>query len=517
MARFHLKDDGTPGVCSAKPGNCPKTEEDGSPSPHFESKEAAQEYFEKSMEGDAVSKPEKKVEYSFLKDFKEREENFNRDFEGVPNRFYNADLRGKGIKKSLIEEDAIKIEIAMRALQEMGQSYRVFGSVSSVELSKRFFQAMSAPSDMNASEEEIKEVADSLGADSVVELSKDYVTKTGAKSRAFLIGFKNNEGEEKFVIAIDKAKSNLSEYRFRYSATPPEMRGAHKFTMTDIRSLMGAGRVLRKTGDNPLRSIVTKDYYSRDAEEYKRNRSEMAIASVVTLRKLEEAQREGRDFKNQKRFVRDANGKVATVWEDKKNQSETHKELSRNSSLNRSFSKIEIDNDVDPDEFKDFENGFNEVKDKLPRIPNGRQPELRIRKLGKHNGAGSVVHGLYNPVRNAIAVDVRNSAATIHEMGHYYDLAVKGNSSLSLKARPLMGRYSKNLSVLDDKHREYLSTPTEVYARAFELYAHERLGVNNRLLNPDKFNEDSESFGPFFKDPSLKKDFFSFFDESFKD
>lgn len=40
MARYHIKRDGTPGICRAKPGNCPY----GKDSPHFESIEATQSF-----------------------------------------------------------------------------------------------------------------------------------------------------------------------------------------------------------------------------------------------------------------------------------------------------------------------------------------------------------------------------------------------------------------------------------------------------------------------------------------
>lgn len=43
MAKFHIKKDGTPGVCNAKQGNCPY----GDAQHHFSSEEKAQEYADK--------------------------------------------------------------------------------------------------------------------------------------------------------------------------------------------------------------------------------------------------------------------------------------------------------------------------------------------------------------------------------------------------------------------------------------------------------------------------------------
>jgi len=51
MAKYHVKKDGTPGVCHAQEGNCPL----GDSSQHFSSKEEAQDYADKINEGLAQS------------------------------------------------------------------------------------------------------------------------------------------------------------------------------------------------------------------------------------------------------------------------------------------------------------------------------------------------------------------------------------------------------------------------------------------------------------------------------
>ena len=50
MAKYHVKKDGTPGVCHAQEGNCPL----GDSSQHFSSKAEAQEYADKKNELDAL-------------------------------------------------------------------------------------------------------------------------------------------------------------------------------------------------------------------------------------------------------------------------------------------------------------------------------------------------------------------------------------------------------------------------------------------------------------------------------
>ena len=52
MAKYHVKKDGTPGVCHAQEGNCPL----GDLSKHFSSKAEAQEYADKKNEIEAKNK-----------------------------------------------------------------------------------------------------------------------------------------------------------------------------------------------------------------------------------------------------------------------------------------------------------------------------------------------------------------------------------------------------------------------------------------------------------------------------
>ena len=60
MAKYHVKKDGTPGVCHAQEGNCPL----GDSSQHFSSKEEAQDYADKVNENNAnnvTEKPKKEI------------------------------------------------------------------------------------------------------------------------------------------------------------------------------------------------------------------------------------------------------------------------------------------------------------------------------------------------------------------------------------------------------------------------------------------------------------------------
>src|SRR5699024_2039384 len=146
----------------------------------------------------------------------------------------------------------------------------------------------------------------------------------------------------------------------------------------------------------------------------------------------------------------------------------------------------------------------------IPPSPTGREPSLRIRYLGKHKATG-----VFFPHANTIAVDVRDSSSFVHEYGHYVDLVTQDNASVGRGFREVVDSYSRKVEMpagMESKSG-YYSTPTEVYARGFEMYAHERLGVDNRLLRKDKF--DRFDFEPFQRDPELKEKMFDLFDEAF--
>lgn len=64
MAKFHIKKDGTPGVCNAKQGNCPY----GDAQHHFPSQEQAQEYADK-INLEKLEAASKKSNHEFMQNF----------------------------------------------------------------------------------------------------------------------------------------------------------------------------------------------------------------------------------------------------------------------------------------------------------------------------------------------------------------------------------------------------------------------------------------------------------------
>lgn len=177
-------------------------------------------------------------------------------------------------------------------------------------------------------------------------------------------------------------------------------------------------------------------------------------------------------------YARESGKTISTFRTDKKYQDEA---LNKSTLFNKmGFRKVEIDTQkyegeiFDYEEFSKVEQDFLGVLDKLPQAK--AQPELKFRRLGKHKA-----WGIYSPFLNILAVDVRHTESFIHEYGHYLDFK-HGDEVYSEKSTflPIIKAYKDKLMELaeDDKYaqkltmkrRDYYLIPTEIFARAFELW-----------------------------------------------
>lgn len=194
----------------------------------------------------------------------------------------------------------------------------------------------------------------------------------------------------------------------------------------------------------------------------------------------------------------------AKAWETKKNINKETQHIMKMTPLHKYFEGIELDSDVDLRQFSKFQ---DETMRLMKRLPQGdEQPILRLRKLGNHHAAG-----MYVPALNTIIVDFRkpseiykDQGATtheeasyssfIHEYGHYLDryLGDRNGLSLSLQSEflTIQQQYAKNLKAVSDsgaKEFDYYTTPTEVFARAFEIYTRDECGLRGNL-NKNQLN-----------------------------
>lgn len=489
---------------------------------------------------DDDSDAREEIRYSFLAEFEKTEERFDTDFAGIPNRFFNADLRGKVLDN--VEDDDLD------ALHDLVGEYepsldRYFDDR---RLAGRLCHSVSVPAENMIDDEQATALISDLdGVTNVQRIEDEALLNAMSRNatRGWLAKFVTvnelGDREERWLAVTDASDAKLAPYTLRRSHG--DIRRGQQFTQTDLRSLAGARRIEDRTGENlvALKASTpatrgklginrgdypdmeqdraspwsSDDYRARLREAQRREAASMQ-ASVGALSAMEDAQLEGRNFLAQKKYVREQNRTIATAFDDKKHPDKTRTAMMESTSLaaanGGTFTKVEIDNDVDPAEYANFEAAVHEVESKLPPIPAGRRPDLRIRKLGKHKA-----NGAYNPARNTVAIDVRTSEAYVHEMGHYYDFAVKDNASLSAGFTDISRAYQSALDEPDAKRAVYLNTPTEQLARGFEIYAHERLGIDNRLVNPSKF--DRSDYAPYTRNPALKAKLFEFFDATFPD
>lgn len=511
---FHVNDKDEAKTCRAKsPENCRFYHGD-TDARHYETVEEAQQFIEQKLEQEFGNiKADKKPRYSFMKNFKEQEEKFNTDFEGIPNRFFNYDLRDKGVNHNATYEQLIQ--------GDAGVSYN--------NLINRLISGVSQPSDNKMNDNEVQALFDKEGYTEVEPITAVDILSNLKANRAWKVKI-----DDKDAIIIDGNSGTRFNARFAFRKGNDYFKAGKFWNKLDLRKVAGNSRIKNKSKVDFIRDITNSEKSREEAATYNKRMSALRnvieadetlteeekakrlfyvgrvpysnIKAIHALKTLEEAQLEGKNFLSQKKYIKEHSGSIATAYMDKKNPDKIHEDLMKNNALNTYFRNVEIDNDVDPHEFDDFTQDYQEVRDKLPKIPTGQEPELRIRKLGKHKATG-----IYFPHKNTVCIDVHTSGSFVHEMAHQYDLEVKGNASLKEGFRDVAKEYSETLQVPygEPKSRyEYLTTPTEILARGFELYAHEKLGIKNRLLDSNKLS--NYDYEPFNNNPELKEKTFKF-------
>ena len=136
--------------------------------------------------------------------------------------------------------------------------------------------------------------------------------------------------------------------------------------------------------------------------------------------------------------------------------------------LEYGFGFVEFDEQFDLEKLPDIEEQWGLIYKALPQSE--QKPELRFRKI-EHRKA----HGVYFPAFDCITISVRNVNSMLHEYGHHLDFTYDKDQNLSMsdEFRPLLKGYQRNLSdsgVYKGAMLNYFLTPTEVFARAFEIY-----------------------------------------------
>lgn len=196
---------------------------------------------------------------------------------------------------------------------------------------------------------------------------------------------------------------------------------------------------------------------------------------------------------------------TATVFEDKKNCDEKHRAAAKTGFLGHSFKHIEIDDDVDLDVYSKMQNEFQSRwnSGELPPI-DPKIHSLRFRKTGRHRAIG-----VYCDALKGIAVDPRAPKSLLHEFSHAYDY---DNSQLSCSNafRPILKDFRSHFDTegLSDRQVEYYNTPTEIFARAWEVYAATN-GIGGSFVATVDEMKSNQAYKPFFENLGALNEYFS--------
>ncbi|HHE2623607.1 TPA: LPD1 domain-containing protein, partial [Enterococcus faecium] len=214
----------------------------------------------------------------------------------------------------------------------------------------------------------------------------------------------------------------------------------------------------------------------------------------------------------------------ASAWQTKKNINIETQKIMESTPLKKYFKFIELDNDVDLNLFGQFEQEMERIHEVLPETGN-KSLELRLRKLGNYRALG-----MYVPTNNTIAIDFRDYGddiggvgiqSFIHEYAHALDYSLGNGRLLSMSDdfRSVVMKYRENLNLKGQnsyvaKKGGYYTTPTEVFARAFELYVSEA-GFKSALLKPEKVYKTRLEYSLF--DKKMLEEVSQYFDQIFPD
>lgn len=159
---------------------------------------------------------------------------------------------------------------------------------------------------------------------------------------------------------------------------------------------------------------------------------------------------------------------VAGVFEDKRQCDRAHRAAAEEGYFARAFSRVELDDEVDLGLYRSLEDEFERraAAGEMPPADYGSL-ELRFRKTGRHRATG-----LYSHALRAVAVDPRAPRSMLHELAHAYDFE-RGMLSCSEGFRPILRAFRERFdaSAVPASRAAYYTTPTEVFARAWEAHA----------------------------------------------
>ena len=197
---------------------------------------------------------------------------------------------------------------------------------------------------------------------------------------------------------------------------------------------------------------------------------------------------------------RDSVGNYAKSYMLKSNIPKKTVAAMERSLLNSAFGFVEYDEEVDLQKVGQIEKQFQAVRETYFPMIDCSGNAIRFRKLGNHKASG-----LYYPGMKCLCVDFRTTDSFIHEFGHLIDYEL-GSLSLLPEFYEIRQKYESCLKralggtkgKLKGKYNmAYYLKPTEVFARSFERYCTDILGIKNDLLPveyPETFYPSDEEY-----------------------
>ena len=183
---------------------------------------------------------------------------------------------------------------------------------------------------------------------------------------------------------------------------------------------------------------------------------------------------------------------VATAYETKKNIPDYIQARMETSDLNRIFDFVEFDADIDTTLIPHFEGYVRQLRTLESNLFSRNVSALRLRKLGKHSSINKTTTGLYYPHIDNLVIDIKDVRSFTHEWGHALD---NKHGTLSNQFEFVSGIYPaiasriiQDVNIAPDMKAYYLM-PTEVFARMFEWYIHDKhdLTHNGALQDRDTY------------------------------
>lgn len=205
-------------------------------------------------------------------------------------------------------------------------------------------------------------------------------------------------------------------------------------------------------------------------------------------------------------YAKGLSGDYARAFQTKKNiPVKIMEAMQKSEFLKQGFHFVEYDEDTDLQKVAQIAHEWAGVKKHLPKSQ--KTTELRFRKLGNYRA-----NGVYFPYINCMSVDLRYIHSFIHEYAHHLDYTY-GPEVLSVQEDflAIVQRYRVNWDRVSKKNKDgnytaaqnqYYTTPTEIFARGYEVYL-TLAGLKTNLLKPKEVMAQDDAYKAFLVDEEL--------------